>query len=180
MRADQVAAFVDHRLQGTERAAVESHLAECADCRAEVIEVERLVGGVRRYRTRSLVVGGLAIAAGLLLVVSTLQHRGGRPDNGNLRGAGANAVIPVGPTGVMQRSGLALTWHGTGGGSTYKVTLSNAAGSTLWTTDTRDTTVAVSADIVLAPDVEYQWVVDALLPQGTSRTSGPQSFRIAR
>lgn len=180
MRADQVAAFVDHRLQGTERAAVESHLAECADCRAEVVEVERLVGGVRRHRARSLVIGGLAVAAGLMLVVSTVRHRGAGSDDGNLRGIGAAAIVPVGPSGGVSRAGLTLTWHGTGSGARYKVTLSNAAGTTLWSTDTPNTTVAIPDTIDLPAGAEYHWIVDALLPQGTTRTSGQQSFHITR
>lgn len=180
MRAEQVAAFVDHRLDGAERSVVESHLAECADCRSEVVEIERLVRGVRRHRVRSVAAGGLAVAAGLMLVVSIVRHRGAGSDNGNLRGANAAAVIPVGPTGLVPRSGLALTWHGTGSGSDYKVTLSNAAGTTLWTSDWRDTTVSIPDEIDLPPGVEYHWTVDAILPQGTSRTTGPQSFIIAR
>lgn len=159
---------------------MESHLAECADCRAEVVEIERLVGGVRRRRVRSMAVGGLAVAAGLVLAVSTLRHGGTGPSNGSLRGAGATAVIPVGPTGIVPLSGLALTWHATGSGSMYNVTISNAAGATLWTHNTSDTAVAISQEINLSPEVEYYWTVDALLPQGTSRTTGPQPFRIAR
>ena len=180
MRAEQVAAFVDHRLHGAERAAAESHLAECADCRSEMVEIERLVGGVRRRRVRSMAIGGLAVAACLMLIVTTVRHRGTGPGDGSLRGSGSNTVIPVGPRGVVPLAGLALTWHATGSGSTYKVTISNAAGTTLWTTDTGDTTVVVQEEINLSPEGEYHWTVDALLPQGTSRTTGPQPFRVAR
>src|SRR6266851_8649915 len=68
LEAGLLAAYVDGRAGGSDAARVEAHLAECADCRREVIEVRRLASGrTRRWGWPAVAV--LAAAAVLLLVV---------------------------------------------------------------------------------------------------------------
>lgn len=179
MRTEQVAAFVDHRLGAAERSVVESHLADCAECRSEVIEVDRLISNIRRRRAGAVVGGGLAIAASAILVVSVMSHRRpGTPDD-MLRGTTADSLVAVSPKGSVARAGLAMVWHRAEGNASYRVSITDATGRIVWSSDTRNTSVAVPDSIQLLPGHEYLWTADAILAQGISRSTSLQSFRIA-
>src|SRR6476660_2253425 len=64
-----VVAYVDGVATVAERARIESHLATCAECRAEVSEVPRIIATAPRARAsrRHLVIAAAGIAAMLLV-----------------------------------------------------------------------------------------------------------------
>src|SRR6185503_6808177 len=67
---EDVAAYVDKLATAERRALIEAHLAECAECRAEVSDSARIIGALAGpRRTRSGLVAAAAIAAALLLFV---------------------------------------------------------------------------------------------------------------
>ena len=66
-----IAAYVERIISGDERARVDTHLAECAECRREVVAVSDLVRRIRKPAWRSpRVIIPLAAAAGLLFALS--------------------------------------------------------------------------------------------------------------
>ena len=67
LEASAVAAYVDGALSRPAAASVEAHLAQCAACRAEVVQITRAVRP-RRGRRRSYVVASVAAAAAVLLI----------------------------------------------------------------------------------------------------------------
>lgn len=178
MKADQVAAFIDRRLNRTERLTVEAHLADCPDCRAEVVGASRLIADKSRGRLRSSVTGALAIAAVTLLVVSVSRHASPARGSQLMRGSDPNAITAIGPHGTVPRNGLTLVWAAAGARATYHITLSDALSKTIWVTDGRDTAVVVPGSVDLAPGTDYFWTVDAILAEGSSRTTSAQSFRV--
>lgn len=181
MLAEQIAAFIDRRLTDAERLGMEAHLADCVQCRAEVVEVRRLVlGSSHRRRTYAMMSAALAIAAAALLVVSTTRHSPTGQSDRVLRGGHAAVLTAIGPHGTVPRAGLTLVWSAAGNGAAYRITLSDAAGRSVWASDSRDTSVVVPAVVALSPGTDYFWTVDATLPEGSSRTTTAQSFRIAR
>lgn len=65
--AGMVAAYLDGGLSPSATAVVESHLEECATCRAEVVQVRHIVRPARSRRT--IYLSAFAAAAALLLIV---------------------------------------------------------------------------------------------------------------
>src|SRR2546428_6437366 len=64
LTAMEIAAYVDHGLVADARARARSHLAECDECRGEVIAVARLARTGSRFRWKAL----LPLAAPAALV----------------------------------------------------------------------------------------------------------------
>jgi hypothetical protein len=58
----------------------------------------------------------------------------------------------------------------------YLLTVTTAEGDSVWELMTADTSAAVP--IALEPGGEYLWYVDALLPDGSSASSGVHHFRV--
>lgn len=93
LEAHTVAAYVDGRLSSSDAAGAEAHLAECATCRAEVVQVNAIV---RRRRPRRRYVGALAAAAVLILLMVPRVVRSPVLSSGDaVRELGAVAQPPV-------------------------------------------------------------------------------------
>lgn len=186
--AAQVSAYLERTLPGADRTRVEAHLAECGECRREVVEISRLL----RARPRRLAIGRWAAAAGiaatLVLVVGRLPsgpttpavqppgavQRSGGPEEGP-------ELSAWGPTeGVsISRDSLVLAWKPDARGSArYRLTLSNAEGAVLWTASTSDTMLIPPPSLILPGGRTYYWYTDALLPDGRSLSTGVQEFRL--
>src|SRR4051812_35333357 len=77
LSAAEVAAYVDQQLHAVERHRIEQHLADCRECRSEIVAVSRAVRGLRR-RWRWVVLAPLAAAA-LVVVMLAPWHRDDQP-----------------------------------------------------------------------------------------------------
>jgi Putative zinc-finger len=64
----QVAAYLDRRLSPLEREQVEAHLAECVECRQEIVDTHQFLR--RRRRSRPLLLSGVLAAAAALSLVA--------------------------------------------------------------------------------------------------------------
>lgn len=180
--AGRVSAYLAGSIDAIGRAEVETHLAECEECRTEIIEVARLA----RYRKRFSwqVVMPLAAAAGivgiLLLGPSRSQTAADAPltvrSPDTMDSAAGIAVVTPVPGGTPDR-GMVLAWHQVQDASVYRVTVSDERGDSVWTGNTPDTTFVLPAGTILQSNRPYFWYVDALLRDGRSVTSGLQEFR---
>jgi hypothetical protein len=181
LSAGRVTAYLTGRLDAAGRDEVEAHLADCEECRTEIIEVARLARGRKRLPWE--VVIPLAAAAGIagVLLVGPFRYRPGgetpvvRSPDTSSPVAGVAVVAPKPPATLDQ--GLVLTWHLVRDASVYRVTVSDERGDSLWAGSTADTTVVLPAGMILRPSRPYFWYVDALLRDGRSVTSGLQEFR---
>ena len=174
----EIAAYLDRGLSGAERDRIEAHLAECAECRQSVLENDELVRRVRRPR-RLLVGSAVASAAALLIMVALPMLRGGDGDPATpvFRGAGAMAsLIAYGPSGESRVQSLRFVWSPAPGAMSYRLTVSRADGSTLWTRSGRDTVAVLPDSVTLRAGDRYFWVSDALLADGGSRSTGLREF----
>jgi anti-sigma factor RsiW len=193
LTAVDAAAYVDARLPPKERARVDAHVADCAPCRAEIVDISALVSSGARAevigppRSRRLLLPfGLAAAAALALMVY-------RPPVGSRVGAGivrAESAAGV-PEGVLTIGVVApaagdtvlgdsttLVWASAGVDAAYDATLGTETGSVLWSARTPDTLLVVPEGIRLEPGRTYYWHVDAILPSGISATTRSQSFTV--
>jgi hypothetical protein len=167
-----------------ERSRLEGHLADCRECRLEVAAVRRMLRA-RSYRSPMILLpASLAAAAAIAFVALNIQQGG--PESSAERVRTPNASFPTDasaridvryPTdGDTIRLGKpALVWSAVTGEPTYRLTLTDASGQTLWTSTTTDTTLTLPAQ-VLHPRATYFWYVDALRSDGRAASTGVRSF----
>jgi anti-sigma factor RsiW len=175
------AAYVDGRLAAVELARVEAHLAECAECRQEVVAVRRLLRS-RSRRWAWPAMAGLGVAATLLLILSRPGDQS-RPGGPPLRGDGSEprdapvALAPA-PNVTVSPESIGFAWRGAAGAVSYRLTLTDERGDVVWSSQTPDTTVVLPGSVRLTNGRAYYWYVDALLPDARSTTTGVKEFRV--
>jgi hypothetical protein len=182
---DEVAAFLDGRLEGEELERVQARFAEDAGARQELIKASRIVSTLpakQRVRVGGLpLLAGLAAAAAIAFVVVQPSRQ-------------AISSVPVAtertvtedvdrleltyPADGATISGTAksLSWHSVSGVS-YRLLVSDAQGRTVLEQTTSDTSVTMPA--TLRKGATYFWSVDALAPDGSSLTSGLREFTVS-
>ncbi len=178
-----IAAYVDGRLSPTERDGLEGHLASCHDCRLVAMEAAEVLrgGGGRRFAVAGL--GAVAAAAAIaFLFIGPLSEKA--PDEPVLRAPAGDVGMPiieaVSPAnGASVRSTLVLfIWRSLGPDIRYQFSLSAVDGSELWGGSVTDTVLTLPPSVELAPGETYVWYVDALMPDGTSATTGLRRVKI--
>lgn len=186
--AADVSAYLDRTLSDGDRNRVEAHLADCNECRQEVVDLSRLMRSHRpRHPVRWMIAAGLAATLAIMLGLpggperrplgdSTKPIERGTPAEESSR---LSAWAPAGPSPV-DRDSLIISWGpAQGSGVQYRVTLSDADGRVLWTSSTSDTMLRPPPSLTLPGGRTYYWYTDALLPDGRSLTTGVQEFRMA-
>lgn len=185
--AEQLAAYLERRLPSIERDAVERHLARCPECRRDLTGAGRMLHSYRRPVRRAAAAGAIGIAALVLLVIRAGDGRP-PPDSSivlpdSYRSAGEPAttgelvVISPAPNMVVSPADqLMFAWRGTQPGRLHRLVLADAAGRTVWTIETPDSTAALPETVTLELGATYIWYVDALGDDGNSAGTGPVSF----
>lgn len=187
---EELAAWLDRRLEAPGRMRVEAHLVECDECRAVVAEATATLSA-RRHRKRLafFTASGMVAAALVLLVVSgTLPIS--RDTEPTVRGAPPlltedvsrfAALLPE-PRAVVPRDSLVFVWQRRPDGTVYQVTVSDERGVVMWDDRTGDTTLAPPAAAArsLVPGRTYYWKVEALLPDLRTASTGVSSFVVRR
>lgn len=186
--SEEVAAYLDNTLSEEECARVKSHLADCDECREEIVSVSKLLRRAPRPRRRVIAFAALAAAAVLTVffVRPSIDSESGA--RGPLRGSdasfasegvsGVRAIAPIGRQ--TNRDGLLFVWHAALPGATYRFTLTDDRGGKAWVGSTNDTALAIPAGISLLTNRNYHWYVDVLQPDGSSATTGITSFQLVR
>jgi hypothetical protein len=177
---EAIAAYLSDGLSPAERQALEAHLAECGDCRGELVGARRLLG-LRRAERRRRVVLPAAAAAAIAAIVLLAPVREGRRSEHRLRdipvGRPAIAVIAPAEGSEVDPAGLRFVWRRYGTASLYRLTVTNVSGQQVWVGETSDTVLAIPGGVNLEPDREYLWYVDALDLDGHSASSGIRHLR---
>ena len=171
-----LAGYLDDDLPGEEQSQVELHLASCAECRGELAEVRRLQLGRRRQWVMVLVP---AAAAAAVLLAIALPRQAETPSD--IR-AGPTAEPPLAivspvPSDEIAPGPITFTWRSAGPGASYTFTLQEADGRVVWTSTVADTVAVLPDSVAFSPGLTWFWLVDALLPDGRSRSSGVQRLR---
>lgn len=169
----EIAAYIDRGLPAGDHQRVESHVAFCDDCRGAVVAA-RLTASRATRRRRFWQVGALAAAA--VVVFSFIRLDGPAITDDAMRSAASSDTLGVhGPLG--ESSGpIRFVWMPMTGALSYQLRLSDAAGATQWTHAGSDTVVALPDSVRLPPGERYFWSVDALLRDGSSRSTGMREF----
>lgn len=186
LESDHVAAFAEQRLSAADRIRAESHLAECAECRADLLQVTDMIAASRRRR-RAILAGPLLAAAAAVAAIMISRPPSQPPDSTEvLRPAGAgtlerlNTLIALFPDsgGVVSRPGLRFTWQGDGPDAIYEVTVTDSSGLARWRARTPDTTIVLPDSVSLRTGTSYHWWVDVLLSDGRVASTGVREFTL--
>jgi hypothetical protein len=71
---------------------------------------------------------------------------------------------------------LRFVWASAPNAISYRLTLTDANGSTIWTNSGLDTVVALPDSVLLTVGARYFWVADALVSDGQSRSTELREF----
>jgi anti-sigma factor RsiW len=179
---EALAGYLDNDLPGEERRQAELHLASCRECREELAEVRRLRP---RHGGRWALVLIPATAAAVLLAIVLPQRTtvpsesidsGARPVASAVRaGPADNApleIVSPAPSTEIAPDRSDFSWRSAGPGASYTFTLQEAGGRVVWTSTVSDTVAVLPDSIALGAGGTWFWSVDALLPDGASRSTG--------
>lgn len=183
--SDIVAAFAERRLNPAERASAETHLAGCADCRADLADVTGVVSAARRRRHLIRAAPLLAAAAVLTVVVVNrppavpVEVQALRPGNDADRDRlnSLAALVPA-PGATVSRAGLRFAWQSDGPDAIYEITVADSSGLALWRARTPDTSIALPDSVRLVPGRTFHWWVDVLLSDGRVASTGVRDFAL--
>jgi hypothetical protein len=186
LESDIVAGFAEQRLSSTDRVRAETHLAECAACRADLLEVTDMLASARRRR-RALIAGPLLASAAAVFAIMISRPAPSPVDPTQVlrRAEGTNlerlntltALSPV-SGGPVDRAGLRFTWQADGPDAIYEVTVTDSSGLARWRARTADTTTALPDSVRLRPGTSYHWWVDVLLSDGRIASTGVREFTL--
>jgi|SRR5690348_603429 len=193
LTSDELAGYLDRRLDAPSLARLEAHMAECAECRAEVVDVSALLESARGVAapartvrvTRRTALTWLAAAGVVAIACLPLLQRAVRSvdDSSRVRAAKATParIEIVGPReGLVSALAVVFTWRPVEGTSTYRLTLTDSSGTALFNAVTSDTSVAPPADVAIRRGSSYLWYVDGLTSDGRTLSSGVHSFSTQR
>lgn len=189
LEVDETAAYVDGGVTGAERARMEAHLAACADCRAEVADVHRIVrsGGTSRGRaTRVWIPAAAAAVLALMWAAPRALRQLGEPQHREEAVTMTVAPRPLIPVGSVDTVS-ALVWAAVPSANSYRVRVFDADGTLLWERETADTVAAVPDSILLTPQGfllvpqrSYYWRVEAQTGFDRWAASELTEFRLQR
>lgn len=196
---EEVAAFLDGELSPGDRDAIARHLVTCAECRAllgpsHAREVRAEHPGRPRRVARSWR-GLVGVAAVAIIAVGVVMRTNGATARDQLVAAGDSSRplrapgVPKSDETVLQAESpadgatvlvdtLVLRWTRTNAGATYDVSIVDATGSLIWSTQTDTATIALPSSVRerLQAGATYHWRVDALLPDLRTMTTGTRAF----
>jgi hypothetical protein len=180
---DDLAAYLDRRLEAPERDRLESHLSWCPDCRAQLTAASAVIRRRAAVRKRWATLAPLAAAAAaiVLLVVSPegWPGGGGAPAHRDAPSTSATAPIPITPRGAVTAT-AALVWHRLERAERYRGTLFDASGVVIWRAETGDTVITLPDSVRLEPGATYLWRVDARVGIDRWVQSDMLQFTVAR
>jgi len=172
-----IAGYVDGALEPAARARVETHLADCASCRADALAALRSV----RQPRRALTVGAPVLVAAAALAIWVVGRdrsdvvRYGRDSLRTGSDVAALAVVGVDTTSAHR---VRFVWRSAAADASYRLTVLTVAGDPVWSGATGDTVLALPPTVRLARATAYYWFVDALLRDGRTLTSGSQPLML--
>jgi anti-sigma factor RsiW len=181
MNALKLSAYLDGRVPAAERERMEAHMAECAECRHQLVANRRLIRAVKRPGRKAMAVGMLIAASVAVLMVTPIVRERDTDGTTALRNAGGTPVMvaygPIGETAAGKL--LRFSWAPAADATIYRFTLAAAGGTPIWNASVNDTTVALPDSVKLRGGTAYVWVVDALLGTGVTRSTGLREFQLS-
>lgn len=189
--SEDLAAYLDRRLQPTVSARLERHLADCAACRADLVDARSLLEStdaslaprqvLRPRRARIWVAAAAVLTIAILpLAQRVVQPSGNSPPTRATQRARPSIDVLAPRDQAVDAAAVVFSWRPVEGASTYRLTLTDSSGTPLFTMATTDTSTAPPAGTILRRGSSYLWYVDGLTSDGHTMSSGVRSFSTLR
>jgi hypothetical protein len=157
--AVSLARYVEGITDSDERARCDAHLADCPECRSELIESRRILATSPRHTQWTRLATAAAAAAVLLLVwTGSVTHHRAEPVTRDAPLTTTIAPLLVAPLGNVSKVDT-LRWKAVPGVLRYQVTLFTGEGLVMWRTTTASSFVAPPDTLPLIPATPYYWQV---------------------
>ena len=167
----EVAGYLDHDLTPDERRRVETHIDECASCRAEMIALSQITRAdvpakAVAHRVRWWMPAAAAVVVAALALPSLTSNarvpgsteRAPRVTDSDGRPRFA-IVSPADDSTAT--TPLVFTWRAATA-DVYRISVLAEAGDPVWTAETNDTTIALPGSIPLETGRLYFWYVEGI------------------
>ena len=189
LSSEEIAAYADGEVAAAEKDRIQTHLADCSVCRAEMTELTDLLHAHGRRRRWTVAASGAAAAAvAAVLLIGGPFSREVPEESRGIRSpemAAKREAVPTipatapAPDATVEQTELVFTWRSLGEGTLYRLTVTDEGGDPRWHGEMYDTTSLLPSDVVLERGRVYLWYIDALLTDGQTATTGVQRFRTA-
>ncbi|HEY7193219.1 MAG TPA: zf-HC2 domain-containing protein [Gemmatimonadales bacterium] len=156
LTVDEVALHLEGRLPGADQSRVDRHLTECAECRAELVALSRVLRrnrGRRRWLTPAAALAVAAAAVLLFIIIPSTPEPSYREPAVSTTPAPV-AITPRGPSRGVTR----LVWTRVPHADRYRLTVFDSSGTVVSESQTTDTSAAMP---VLHSGTRYFWQVEA-------------------
>jgi hypothetical protein len=175
----ELAAYLDRGLSAVDRERAEGHLAVCAECREQVLKSQEILEEVRRPRRLFIVSGLVAAAVAFFLIARPHAHPSLIGERALERGSiSSQSLFSYGPTGEVRRASLRFVWGSAPAAASYRLTVTRTNGVGVWSLSSADTVASPPDSVSFAKGERYFWVADALLRDGSSRSTGLKEFSL--
>jgi len=183
---ERLAAYLDHQLPPAAREEVVAHFAECVGCRREMTAMRVLLEGRskrRRWYTATPLLAAVAAAIVVVVGIPRIGRVSNEPTT-SIRSAPAitstdqpQKISTISPADDAQLDarGAMFVWRSVAVAATYRLTLQDSTGSTVWASSTEDTSAVLPDSLRLAPGA-YYWSVAARLPNASSAKTDVRRF----
>ncbi|HEY2855584.1 MAG TPA: zf-HC2 domain-containing protein [Gemmatimonadaceae bacterium] len=191
LTSEELAAYLDDRLDSRSIARLESHLSDCRECRAELVATRALVESSiattdRRLtapaiRARTWLAAAAVIAITVLPLIGRSLHS--RSDTAPVRATPERppAIAVLAPDNrSADAARVTFVWRPVESARTCRLTVTDSAGAPLFTVATSDTVVSPPANGHLERGTSYLWYLDCLTSDGVTVSSGIRSFATDR
>ena len=188
LSSEQLAAYLDGRLTGSDRDRAVRHFAGCDECRSELTELRGMLAATRPHSRRwgGAVAAVAAAAIVAVLTIPRLMNDGTGTESGRVRAADSprppqagSVIVTVAPAdqALVPASGVRLSWRSAGNGATYTVIVQDSSSNEVWRrTALSDTSIAIPDSVRLGAGRLFFWSVDARLADGNSAKTGAHTF----
>jgi anti-sigma factor RsiW len=171
LSCETLTGYLDADLPDEEKREAELHLVSCTECREELLAVRQLQ--VRHRRRWKLALIPFAAAAAVLAAIALPRHPTAPSEVRGRPGAEpAIGIVSPAPWSTVAPGPIVFTWRSAGPEASYTFTLQAADGRVAWTSTLVDTVAVLPDSVSLRPGLTWFWMVEALLADGQSRSSG--------
>lgn len=200
-----IASLLDGTLTQDQQNAMEAHLAACPQCAEEVASAYRMLTVVRKTTVPEVDVASLdralklsaqkvdpsrtffrkpvryAIAAALVLGVGIAGYfKLRQPQGSQFRGEpSVHSIEIISPLNhqVVSARQLQFRWSGIHTALQYRLSVYSDDGLLLWKGETMESMLSTPDSVVFESGKIYLWKIEAILPDGTTRSSELHTFR---
>ena len=186
LSASDVAAYLDRSLTDGARERAEAHLSDCPLCREELVACAHLATSApARHARQRFLVPAIATAAAAAIIAVAILAPHGRPEGLSTTERSSDPIsrrlVTVTPRdgGSIGSAAVRFTWRADSGALAYRVIVTTATGTPVWSGEASDTSIAPPREVTFVDGGEFYWRVESSRADGGGARSQTAAFRVS-